>query len=286
MSTRFDLEGPCDIAWCPGCGNHAILASLKAALEGLDLDPSQVVLVSGIGQAAKTPQYVRANYFNGLHGRALPVATAIKACNPELTVIVISGDGCIYGEGGNHFIHAMRRNPDITVIVHDNMVYGLTKGQASPMSRPGFRTPVQVQGVTQEPFNPVAVAVALKAPFVARSFSGDGQHVQQMLEGALTTKGLALVDIFQPCVSFNRLNTYQWFREHTVLLDAGHDPSDPQQALTEALASDPFPLGVISRGPARPAFEEQLDVHHKGFSPLYHHRFAADRLEGLLMEMR
>ncbi|GAI14302.1 unnamed protein product, partial [marine sediment metagenome] len=162
----FDI-GNIDIAWCLGCGNFSILKILKQALAELEIKPTNLVLVSGIGQAAKTPHYFKTNVFNGLHGRALPSATAIKAANPALTVIAESGDGDMYGEGGNHFLHTIRRNPNITNIVHNNMVYGLTKGQASPTSQKGFKTPVQVNGVFLEPFNPLAVAIALDASFVA-----------------------------------------------------------------------------------------------------------------------
>ncbi|MHC4123505.1 MAG: thiamine pyrophosphate-dependent enzyme, partial [Planctomycetota bacterium] len=150
-----------DIAWCPGCGDFQILRILKETLAELKLVPTDIVLVSGIGQAAKIPHYLKCNVFNGLHGRALPPATAIKAANPKLTVIAESGDGDMYGEGGNHFLHTIRRNPNITNIVHNNMVYGLTKGQASPTSQTGFKTPVQVNGVFLEPFNPLSVAIAL-----------------------------------------------------------------------------------------------------------------------------
>ncbi|NCC50473.1 MAG: hypothetical protein EOM20_04575 [Spartobacteria bacterium] len=162
-----------DIAWCPGCGNFGILKIIKEVLTELSSTPQQTVLVSGIGQAAKIPQYINAHFFNGLHGRALPPATAIKASNPNLTVIAESGDGDMYGEGGNHFIHCIRRNPNITNIVHNNMVYGLTKGQASPTSERGFQTPVQVNGVMLEPINPIAVAISLDASFVARVFVGE-----------------------------------------------------------------------------------------------------------------
>jgi hypothetical protein len=168
----FDM-GDIDIAWCPGCGNFPILKILKQALAELQIEPTNLVVVSGIGQAAKIPHYFRTNCFDGLHGRALPPATAIKAANPGLTVIAESGDGDMYGEGGNHFVHTIRRNTDITNIVHNNMVYGLTKGQASPTSQLGFKTPVQVAGVFLEPFNPLAVAIALDASFVARAFAGD-----------------------------------------------------------------------------------------------------------------
>jgi 2-oxoglutarate ferredoxin oxidoreductase subunit beta len=168
----FDTSG-IDIAWCPGCGNFNILETLKLAFSELSLKPENLVVVSGIGQAAKIPHYLKTHFFNGLHGRALPPATAIKVVNPALTVIAESGDGDMYGEGGNHFIHTIRRNPDITNIVHNNMVYGLTKGQASPTSQIGFQTPVQVKGVFLEPLNPLALAISLGASFVARAFAGN-----------------------------------------------------------------------------------------------------------------
>ena len=223
--TERDMDG-IDIAWCPGCGNFSILAILRETLSELSITPRDVVIVSGIGQAAKTPHYLRANVFNGLHGRSLPVATAIKVVNPKLTVITESGDGCMYGEGGNHFLHAIRRNPDITNIVHDNMVYGLTKGQASPTSQIGFKTPVQVAGVFLEPFNPLAVAIALNAGFVARAFAGHIDQTKDIIKKAVTHRGYALVDVLQPCVTFNKVNTYQWFKEHCYYLEDSRDSSD------------------------------------------------------------
>ena len=264
----FDLSG-IDIAWCPGCGNFAILSAVKDTLAELELTPEQIVFVSGIGQAAKLPHYLRTNYFNGLHGRGLPAATAIKAANPDLVVIQDSGDGCTYGEGGNHFIHAIRRNPDLTCIVHNNMVYGLTKGQASPTSAEGFRTPVQPAGVILEPFNPIAVAVALNASFVARSFAGDREHLSAMLKEAILHKGFALVDVFQPCVSFNRVNSFQWFREHTYRLAADYDPEDRIAAFGAALEQDPLPLGIIYRAKDKNTFEGSIGAYRESQVPLY-----------------
>ncbi|MFC1635859.1 thiamine pyrophosphate-dependent enzyme [Planctomycetota bacterium] len=251
-----------DMAWCPGCGNFPILKILKRALSELEIDPTDLVLVSGIGQAAKIPHYFMANVFNGLHGRALPAATAIKAANPALTVIAESGDGDMYGEGGNHFIHTIRRNPNITNIVHNNMVYGLTKGQASPTSERGFVTPVQVSGVFLEPFNPLAVAIALNASFVARAFSGDIEQTTEILKKAVEHKGYALVDIFQPCVSFNKLNTNQWFKEHTYTLE-DHDPSDRLKAFAKATKTDKLPLGIFYTSPPKPTFEENIDTYQE-----------------------
>ncbi|MBN1445492.1 MAG: 2-oxoacid ferredoxin oxidoreductase [Candidatus Omnitrophica bacterium] len=234
-----------DIAWCPGCGNFAILNTMKKVIDEMNLDGKNLVFVSGIGQAAKAPQYLDVHYFNGLHGRALPAAVGIKTANPALTVIVESGDGCMYGEGGNHFMHAIRRNTDITAIVHDNMVYGLTKGQASPTSMKGFKTPLQIDGVVLEPFNPLAVAVALNASFVARAFAGDAEKTKEIIKAAIGHRGFSVVDILQPCVTFNKLNTYQWFRENTYYLEYGYSPHDRASAFTRALESEKLPLGIF-----------------------------------------
>jgi len=171
--------------WCPGCGNFSILKTLDEAIDEAGIDRNNLVLVSGIGQAAKLPPYTRANVFNGLHGRALPAATGIKIANHKLDVVVTSGDGGMYGEGGNHFIHGVRRNIGVKVFVHNNQVYGLTKGQASPTSDIGFVTKIQSHGVINLPFNPPAIAIVEDAPFVARSFSGDREHLRRMMVAAL-----------------------------------------------------------------------------------------------------
>lgn len=263
---HYDKE---EIAWCPGCGNFGIRKALIAALEESGLSPLKTVLVSGIGQAAKMPHYVNAHVYNGLHGRALPAATAIKACNPELTVIAVGGDGDMYGEGGNHLLHAIRRNPDITLLVHDNMIYGLTKGQASPTSLTGMETPVQVFGVFAEPLNPLALAIAMGAPFVARASAADMEPTKEIIKQAIAFNGFALVDIFQPCVSFNKLNTFQWFKEHTFYLEATHDPADRVKAFARAIEADKLPLGVFYRSPARTTFEAGLAVYKQNKDPLF-----------------
>jgi 2-oxoglutarate ferredoxin oxidoreductase subunit beta len=269
----FDVmkEATYDIAWCPGCGNYAIRQALKGVLADLGLRPQDVVMVSGIGQAAKMPHYLNVNFYNGLHGRSLPAATAIKAVNPGLTVIAESGDGCMYGEGGNHFVHAILRNPDVTLIAHNNMVYGLTKGQASPTSRLGFVTPLQPAdrgGVTNSPLNPLALAVALDASFVARAFIGDLEETKELMEKAISHKGFALLDIFQPCVTYNRVNTFQWFQENTYYLDDSHDPTDRVAAFTKAIEGPKFPLGIIYENP-KPTFEETSGVYASNGRPLH-----------------
>lgn len=256
--------GEFETAWCPGCGNFGILPALKEALLGTDLAPHQVLFVSGIGQAAKTPHYLKANFFNGLHGRALPVATGARLANPTLKVIAESGDGCMYGEGGNHFLAAIRRNINVTVLVHDNQVYGLTKGQASPTSQAGFVTKAQPHGVHEAAFNPVAVAVAMKASFVARSFSGMKEHLVEVLQRAIRHEGFALVDIFQPCVTFNKTNTFKWYKDRCVPLPEDYDPRDWRKALDTAMTfGDQIPIGVLFESDEQP-YESRFPVCAQG----------------------
>ncbi|MBU1044975.1 MAG: 2-oxoacid ferredoxin oxidoreductase [Candidatus Omnitrophica bacterium] len=279
--TIFDM-GKCDIAWCPGCGNFGILNIIKDVLAELSLPQQEVVFVSGIGQAAKIPQYMKVHYFNGLHGRALPTATAIKASNPCLTVIAQSGDGDMYGEGGNHFTHCIRRNPNITNIVHNNMVYGLTKGQASPTSERGFHTPIQINGVILEPFNPIASAIALDASFVARVSVGEKDHAKDIIKKAITHKGYALVDFFQPCVTFNKVNTHMWFKENTYLLDDAHDVSSRVKAFEKAIEKDKLPLGIFYIKKDKPVFEEQLTIYKSDKRPLFERTTDFNKLNELI----
>ena len=256
---NYDKENA-DIAWCPGCGDFSILKILKETLTEMEIKPEKLVICSGIGQAAKTPHYLNSNVFNGLHGRALPPATAIKATNPELTVIAISGDGDMYGEGGNHFISAIRRNPDITNIVNNNMVYGLTKGQASPTTPKGFVTPVQTSGVSLEPFNPISTAIAQDVSFVARAFCGDIEQTKVILKKAIQHKGYSLIDMFQPCVTFNKINTFKWFQENTYYLEETYNPYDRVEAFERAIEisgeAKKLPLGVFYINENKTVFEE------------------------------
>jgi len=282
MDNIFDLDDKnIDLAWCPGCGNFGINKVLKSVLKELKIKPENLVIISGIGQAAKMPQYLKTNMFNGLHGRALPVATAVKACNPGLTVIAEGGDGDMYGEGGNHFIHAIRRNPDFTNIVHNNMVYGLTKGQASPTSQPGFKTSVQVNGVFLEPFNPLAVAIALNASFVARAFIGDEKETAGLIKEAIMHKGFALLDIFQPCVTFNKQNTYTWFKENTFYLK-NHDYKNRLTAFEMAVKTDKFPLGIFYKHPGKKTFEENLELYKTDKTPVIKRIFERNKMEKLI----
>lgn len=275
--------GSYETAWCPGCGNHSILAAMKKALVMSGLSPREVLFVSGIGQAAKAPHYLNANVFNGLHGRALPVATGARLANPRLVVIVESGDGCTYGEGGNHFLAAIRRNVDVTLVVHDNQVYGLTKGQASPTSEEGFVTRAQPHGVVSAPFNPIAVAVAMHAGFVARGFSGAVDELSGLIQQAIAHPGFALVDVLQPCVSFNKVNTFSWYRQRCAPLPPGYDPSDWASAMGTAQAwGDSIPVGVIYRN-ERPSFESRIPVLGRG--PLTGSPVDRDELQQIIAAM-
>ncbi len=282
MVTIADYEGLTP-AWCPGCGDFGILTAVKKALVQLNLEPHRVLMVSGIGQAGKLPHYTKGNVFNSLHGRPVPPAIGAKIANPELIVIAVSGDGDGYGEGGNHFIHAMRRNHDITYLVHNNQVYGLTKGQASPTSDQGFITKTTPYGATA-PINPIALAVITGASFVSRGFAGDVEHLTHLIKLGITHQGFALIDILQPCVSFNHKNTYSWYRERVYKLEdeTNYDPADKLSALNKAQEwGDRIPIGVIYRKEL-PTFEEQLPALKKG--PLVKQKIEPRQIEGLLDE--
>jgi len=283
MVTIKDYAEAMAIAWCPGCGNFGILQALRRALVELGLEPHQLLFVSGIGQAPKLPHYTRGNVFNGLHGRALPAATAAKIANHELTVIVIDGDGGAYGEGAGHWIAAMRRNVNMTYMVHNNQVYGLTKGQASPTSDSGFITKTTPLGAGQ-PVNPIALAIASDVSFLARGFAGDVEHLAQLLKMGIEHRGFALIDILQPCVSFNHKNTYQWYRERVYKLEEenGYDPGDKIAAFAKAQEWDGrIPIGLIYKQ-ERPVYEERLPALKE--MPLVKQKIAPIQFEELLDE--
>jgi 2-oxoglutarate ferredoxin oxidoreductase subunit beta len=233
-----------ETAWCPGCGNFGIRSAIEEILRDIPVSPQDIVFTSGIGQAAKMPQYLDVNYFNGLHGRSIPLAVGIKLARPELTVVAYSGDGCIYGEGGNHFIHTIRKNIDITILISDNKVYGLTKGQSSPTTDMGSKNTLDPQGNASIPLNPLSLAITMGAPFVARGFAGDQEHLKAVIKEAILFRGTAIVDILQPCVTFNKINTYQFYRERVYKLDT--PVTDKYEALKTAEAwGEKIPIGVI-----------------------------------------
>jgi 2-oxoglutarate ferredoxin oxidoreductase subunit beta len=269
-------------AWCPGCGNFSILKTFKDAMVELGIEPHQFTIVSGIGQAGKFPHYLKCNTFNGLHGRTLPVATGIRLSNHDMLVIAVAGDGDCYGEGGNHLMHAMRRNINVKLFVHDNQIYGLTKGQASPTSMEGMVTKNQPFGVLSAELNPMALAVALDCSFVARGFAGDMEHLKRLIKEAINHKGFTLVDILQPCVTFNKINTYEWYRQRVYHIESGYNPEDRIEAFKKALEwGDRIPIGIIYKN-NRQTFEERIPVI-KDIS-LVKQSFDAAKIENTLKE--
>jgi 2-oxoglutarate ferredoxin oxidoreductase subunit beta len=283
MATIKDYAPAMAIQWCPGCGNFGILTSMRQALVNLGLEPYQVLMVSGIGQAGKFPHYLHCHVLNELHGRTLPAAAAAKIANNELTVIAVGGDGDGYGEGGNHFISAMTRNVDITYLVHNNQVYGLTKGQASPTSDLGFVTKTTPEGAWM-PLRPLALAIACDCSFVARGFSADTEHLTNIIQMGIRHKGFALIEVLQPCVSFNHRNTYDWYRGKVYKLEEeqGYDPTDRIAAFSKALEWDErIPIGVIYRK-GRPVYEEQLHAIRE--MPLVKQKLDPTLFEELLEE--
>jgi 2-oxoglutarate ferredoxin oxidoreductase subunit beta len=259
MVTLQDLTTPIKSDWCPGCGNFGILTAVKGALVELGLEKEQAVIVSGIGCHGKMVNYVNVNGFHGIHGRVLPIATGIKLANPELTVIGHAGDADQYDEGWDHFCHAMRRNIDMTLIVHDNQILGLTTGQATSTSLVGFKTKSTPFGSVTPPLNPIAHALVSNGTFVARGFAGDPKHLQRLIVEAVKHKGFGYIDVFQPCVTFNYLNTYQWFRERVYKLEEkGHDFTDKQKALEKSFEwGEHIPIGVFYKE-ERPTYLDML----------------------------
>jgi 2-oxoglutarate ferredoxin oxidoreductase subunit beta len=281
MPTLEDYKGQ-PTAWCPGCGNFGILRTFKEAMVELNIEPHQFTIVSGIGQAGKLPHYLKCNTFNGLHGRTLPVATGIRLANHEMMVAAVAGDGDCYGEGGNHLIHAIRRNINVKLFVHNNQIYGLTKGQASPTSMEGMKTKNQPFGVFSEQLNPMALAVALDCSFVARGFSGDSKHLRGLIKEAVNHKGFTLIDILQPCVTFNKINTYQWYKQRVYHIEPEYNPEDRMGAFKRALEwGERIPIGIIYRN-HRLILEERVPVIKD--KPLVRQSIERSKLEATLKE--
>ncbi len=245
--------------WCPGCGDFGLNGALKRAVVNLELRPEEIVLVTGIGCSSKITDYFRSYGFHTVHGRPLTVATAIKIANPDLTVIVATGDGDAYAIGMGHFIHGIRRNVDITMVVMNNQVYGLTKGQYSPTAQMGFPSSSSPEGSQEHPVDGCTLALASGANFVARTFSGDMKHTVATLEAAIQFPGFALVDDLSPCVTFNKVNTYAWFRENIRrLYEEGYEPTDRGRALDILMGSEKVPTGIFYQDSDPPRPYEKL----------------------------
>lgn len=245
--------------WCPGCGDWAIALAIKKALAAKGLTPADIFVAFDIGCSGNMNDFLNAYASHGLHGRSLPVAIGAKIANHTMPVFVIGGDGGLYGEGGNHFLHACRGNHDITMIVHDNNVYGLTTGQVAPTAEEGYKSKSTPEGIIEQAVNPMAIAIGQGATFVAQSFSGNFDHLQQMMQKAIDHKGFSLINILQPCVTFNQIDTYTYYLERAYVLEDTHDTSDYHAAMakTREVIEERFPLGVLYEKD-EPVFHERL----------------------------
>lgn len=258
MSTIQDFSGYTP-TWCPGCGDWSIGIAIKKALVESGLDPSSVIVMFGIGCSGNMNDFLNAYAMHALHGRSLPNAIGAKIANNKMSVAAIVGDGDCYGEGGNHFIHACRGNHDITVIVHDNGVYGLTTGQVAPTAQKGFKSKSTPAGIIETPVNPLSLALTQGATFIAQTFAGDVNHVVTMIKEGLNHRGFALVNVLQPCVTFNKINTYQYYLQHIYKLPVDYKKADGKEAMKKILEmnEEKFPLGVIYQI-QKPTFTDQL----------------------------
>jgi 2-oxoglutarate ferredoxin oxidoreductase subunit beta len=253
--TAADYKSEVKPIWCPGCGDFGVLSAFYKALADLNMDPSQAVLVSGIGCSGRFPAFVEAYGFHGVHGRALPLATGVKMARPELTVVTVSGDGDAFSIGGGHLSHAARRNVDLTYIVMDNEIYGLTKGQPSPTSPHGMEKKASPYGSPDTPLNPLLMLLVYGATFVARGFSSRPKDVTELIKAGIRHKGFSFIQVFSPCVTFN--DTFDHFRQITAPLPAGHDPTDKMMAIERAMSDDPLYLGVFYQED-RPSYDRQM----------------------------
>jgi 2-oxoglutarate ferredoxin oxidoreductase subunit beta len=283
-----DLKGKVDPDWCPGCGDFGVLAAVQKALVELQIPKHEVVTISGIGCSSNFPGYIDTYGMHTLHGRALAVATGMKLANHTMTVLVTGGDGDGFGIGGNHFMHTMRRNVDLCYIVMDNQIYGLTTGQTSPTSRLGMKTKSMPFGSIEAPINPIALALAAGATFVARGFSADQKHLTELIKRGIEHKGFSFIDVFSPCVTYNHDNTFQWFRPRVKKLEdnAEYDPTDWVTAMEKStIWGDEIPIGRFFERTDLPSLHGAEPVLNAG--PLVHqgNRIPADVAQSFIAEL-
>lgn len=283
MSTIDDFKTAFMPNWCPGCGDFGIWGSIKNALVQKGWGPTDFCMVYGIGCHGHMVNFLKSYGIETLHGRPITVAQGIRLANHKLPVVIVAGDGDTFGEGTNHLVHIARRNVDATMIVHDNQVYGLTTGQTAPTSRKGFKTKSTPTGALEEPVNPVAIALSAGATFVARGFAGDIPGLTQLIVKAFNHKGFAFIDVFQPCVTFNHVNTYQWYREHLYTLGTDHNTSDRAAAFAKTQEwGDKIPVGIFYQE-EKPTYEEQTpQIAH---IPLVDQSLASPALKELMQEL-
>ena len=260
MATFKDFRNQVKPNWCPGCGDFSVQAAIQRAAANVGLEPEELAVISGIGCSGRISGYINAYGLHGIHGRSLPIAQGVKMANRELTVIASGGDGDGFAIGMGHTIHAIRRNLDITYIVMDNQIYGLTKGQTSPRSGEGFKTKSTPEGSIESALSPLELALAAGASFVAQSFSSNLKQLTELIEAGLKHKGFSLINVFSPCVTFNKINTYDWFKEHIVNTDdiVDYDPTNRINAMTKLMETKGMLCGLIYQNPVKKSYQEMI----------------------------
>jgi 2-oxoglutarate/2-oxoacid ferredoxin oxidoreductase subunit beta len=260
MATFKEFRNNVKPNWCPGCGDFSVQAAIQRAAANVGLEPESLAVISGIGCSGRISGYINAYGLHGIHGRALPIAQGVKLANRELTVIASGGDGDGFAIGMGHTVHAIRRNLDITYIVMDNQIYGLTKGQTSPRSAEGFKTKSTPEGSIESTLSPLEIALSAGATFIAQSFSSDLKQLTSLIEQGLQHKGFSLINVFSPCVTFNKVNTYDWFKENIVNLEQfpDYDPSNRMAAMNKIMETNGMLTGLIYQNKERKSYGELI----------------------------
>lgn len=270
MATFKDFRNNIKPNWCPGCGDFSIQAAIQRAAANVGLEPESLAVISGIGCSGRISGYINAYGLHGIHGRALPIAQGVKLANRDLTVIASGGDGDGFAIGMGHTVHAIRRNINITYIVMDNQIYGLTKGQTSPRSGEGFKTKSTPEGAVETTLSPLEIAIASGATFVAQSFSSDIKQLTSLIEQGIQHEGFSLINVFSPCVTFNKVNTYDWFKEHIINLDTvpDYDPANRALAMGKLMETGSMITGLIYQNREKKSYENL--IHGFKAEPLAH----------------
>jgi 2-oxoglutarate ferredoxin oxidoreductase subunit beta len=260
VATFKDFRNNVKPNWCPGCGDFSVQAAIQKAAANVGLEPEEVAIITGIGCSGRLSGYINAYGVHGIHGRSLPLAQGVKMANKDLTVIASGGDGDGYAIGMGHTIHALRRNMNMTYIVMDNQIYGLTKGQTSPSSAPGFITKSTPKGNIEQNVAPLEIAISSGATFVAQGFSSDIKGLTKMIEDAINHDGFSFVNVFSPCVTYNKVNTYDWFKENLTSIDdiEDYDVTDKQKAMQNVLAYESLLKGIVYQDTETPSYESQI----------------------------
>ncbi len=276
MATFKDFRNNIKPNWCPGCGDFSVQAAIQRAAANVGLEPEGLAVVSGIGCSGRISGYINSYGFHGIHGRALPIAQGLKMANKDLTVIASGGDGDGFAIGMGHTIHAIRRNVNVTYVIMDNQIYGLTKGQTSPRSAAGFVTKSTPGGAIEPEIAPMEMALTAGATFVAQSFSSDIKELTALIEAGIQHNGFSIINVFSPCVTYNKINTYDWFKENLTKLSdlEGYDPSNRAQAMSTLMEKQGLVTGLIYQNKEQPSYQDLVPGYSE--TPLNRHELALD----------